>query len=1347
MTGTRTYLETLFEPCLTGDKLAPDTEIEVRSFRAGRGLHSYKSASTIPAALRLIEADSAANGDVYNGVHLRRRGCGKGGDANVEVLTAVIADIDIAKAGITWEAAMTAARSTPYGTPTMIVNSGGGIHVYWCYAERVEASDETHAEHRRLCAYIRSWFNKTLKPAAGWLIDKRGKPVLAADDMSSRDRILRPPGTRNFKPAHAVDGVQPVTKLLELHEESRYSVADLVTKVEPGFNPDSHAKKSRSRKRARAHDASLLPTSVPERIRRALTAGGIGYKAMGDASGIFAIKLFPCPACGQSDGGCYLTPKRGSLRTYHQQSCPAAYKPGGIPLEEWVERYTPQAAPGLARHTPISATQLTRGAKLGLSISGFDWALPANSLADLSESARLGSVLTDCVWVSSDQVEGLPPSGPGAAPRRIASCAPDGGVLLPLRDGAGQVRQGVWLNSGELLPGRIGFNRGDDAVTGSVLVLGNLPNAIARSGEGESLYIAYGPRDYLALLGMLAQIEDSSPAIGLVGHVGDVVTFMVDGWTRAQVRPDRVVVFSTSARGHDDLKRFDGSAGTVWLDLAAGGLDGTLKAPGGIKTVRRRLGGSRWLYKPPANILKSAERIMQDIKHAAMLTAHTSKGDRPTLVIYTPPPGTGKSTLSQLFAGEIATGRFTIPIRGRRPRGYPKEQWPPKERSVAFATPTHALSIEKFETHEQLGVPAPRERYAGALSHCHYAKEDNAAAKSVSEAYPHVGRRGICGDKGSEQRCEYADQGCPGAVQPVAKRGEISYVTEAMAVHMKWDFCFVDENTGVVRVDDIDQAAIATLYAGKLHPRVKVWRMEGNTAAPDAARLICQAFAPLARQHGADVGAGRVPSYPRRITGEDLCRLLETDTLLCDLLEDGYHPKAKPPPTPFPAELRSGHHAGRHMPSVQAFRVLQALRNFRRRVRRLDEDPSGLLPLFKPVEAPKPIVILQLNPDGTWQLEQRQVKRLPKAPTVLLDATGELTLAEYRAAYPDHRVQMMGMSVWGAQPRAAIHIPTKGVSRTALHDSAGRLTPKAARLLRKLVLVLANNTRRAYPRGVIGRDMVLGLLVYKSVFDAIEGRSHSPLNRLKAELLQRGIQIRAGYFGRDDRGTNRFENVDGLAVIGDARPNLGDVEADCMLLGLDALEVMSARAEAVVVQAVFRARHTRRSEGREPVILLASSKRPHITGIVWDVVELAGGPSTDSKALAYEMLTFVGAEHGVVGLKAVELFDWSDFGVPDPLGKTNRHAMAAAVKEFLSERPSWKRYQASNRVTGRPYTVWAESEKNALIWAITVARASFIRGRASAENLYDIARRSEAGRKILNDYGILPSQKNDAGDV
>jgi len=139
-------------------------------------------------------------------------------------------------------------------------------------------------------------------------------------------------------------------------------------------------------------------------------------------------------------------------------------------------------------------------------------------------------------------------------------------------------------------------------------------------------------------------------------------------------------------------------------------------------------------------------------------------------------------------------------------------------------------------------------------------------------------------------------------------------------------------------------------------------------------------------------------------------------------------------------------------------------------------------------------------------------------------------------------------------------VASKGLARGRLFAPDGRLRPRTHGVTRRLIMRLVEETRRAYPRGVIGRNIEIGVLTYKAIHDAL--LDEWPL---RAELAAAGVDLQVGYFGRDDRGTNRFEAVDGLAVIGDARPNLGDVEADCLLLRLDPETVMEARAAAVVV--------------------------------------------------------------------------------------------------------------------------------------------------------------------------------------
>lgn len=1320
MSKTREYLETLYQHSLSSDgTLDDDVEIEIRSFRPAPrkgALHAYRAAASIDAAIALINEDGGRGADVYNGVHLRRRGAGAGGEANVARLTAVIADVDTDKRGLDVGAVLAALNGLPFGGPTMIVQSGGGFHAYWLYREPVEADDATHAKHRRVSAWVRSWLNDRLEPAGGWPLDKHGNELTAADDMSTRDRILRPPGTRNMKPERAAanGGQAPEVRLHLVRASRMFDLEELDDAIPPGFNPDVHAKTAGSRDRADATDRTALPTEVPAKIQRALSLAGVGWKAMGTA-GIQAIKLFPCPACGQRDGGCYVHPITGTLRTFHNTSCPSA-KRGGLQLADWIARYAPAAQPALDTPTPAPKSQLARATRLAMAFGAFSRE-PSIPLA-WGQALATGIALSDVVRISHEDVEHVPQRGTNAFPRRLAGLLPDGasGSLLPLRDAEGVICQGVWFNTpgldGQLLPPGIGFNRGDDVVAGRLQVLGSVPEALARAAGGSTLLVTFGPLDYIAAIGLIAVQALDAVALGIVGHDAVVIDWLVDEWTRANVRPDRVVIIENDACDRAHLRRLDGCAGTAIVDVPGAGLIGALATEASTAALARRITRAGWHFRPPTNIMESGPQIMADLRHAVMLAAHTSRDDSPVLVVYTPPPGTGKSTVAQGLAGDIAMGAFSVPIRGRRPRGVDPDCWPPPERAVAFAVPNHDLADEKAAGHVAMGIAAPAVRHKGALAYCQF--EPN-----TKDAYAYVGRRGICGAKGTDQRCEFADT-CPGADAPKSQRGVVSYVAEAMAAHMKWDFVFIDENTGVVHTDTTTQDKVQTLFAGTMMRRVKKWRVDQNPEASEAAQLLMRLFTPLALEHGRDVGAGKIDPYPRRITGDELCKLIERDARLPDLLSEGFSGKATPPPVPLPAELRSGKHAGRHMPDLGAYRSLQALRAFYRKARELDAPEQGdlfMLPGLERKETPSAISILVLGESGAWSLETREIKKLPKAPIVMLDATGELTIEEYKAAFPHYNVKMMGMRVWGSQPRAAVHVKTKGVSRTALVDRSGSMKAGAIGTIKRLLTTLIDESRRAMPRARLGRDLSVGVLTYKVVADALTvGALKSYVTTMRA----RGVQIDVGYFGRDDRGTNRFEAVDALAVIGDARPNLGDVDADCGLLGLSTSKTVAGRAEAVITQAVYRARHTRRAAGLEPLIMLAASERPDIAGVVWHEINMpVAGVVTDLTGLAYEMMSFLAVDLGLVGAAVARTADWTGFHAEDPLSIVSaRHAQAAAAQ--IARERRWDEYRVlAPGGQGRPSQVWASTEDVIARWGLDVARSAgvFLAGDTSGTNI------------------------------
>lgn len=120
---------------------------------------------------------------VYFGVCTRRDGATSGSQMNVVECPALWVDIDCVKQGISGETAQQALGYLPC-PPTMIINSGGGLHAYWVLEEAVDVSPESPA---------REQVTQTLRMLA----------MVLAGDMACAEvaRILRLPGTHNTKAA------------------------------------------------------------------------------------------------------------------------------------------------------------------------------------------------------------------------------------------------------------------------------------------------------------------------------------------------------------------------------------------------------------------------------------------------------------------------------------------------------------------------------------------------------------------------------------------------------------------------------------------------------------------------------------------------------------------------------------------------------------------------------------------------------------------------------------------------------------------------------------------------------------------------------------------------------------------------------------------------------------------------------------------------------------------------------------------------------------------------------------------------------------------------------------------
>lgn len=162
-----------------------------------------------PAAAGAAIVPLAAHLDMYVGVGLRPAGLKaheRGGADSVSALAGLWADVDVAGAGHTKpnlpptiDDALALVAAMPID-PTIVVDSGHGLQVWWLFQEpyRFERDDE----RSHVAAVARGWESLLHAKAAarGWAVD-------ATSDLA---RVLRVPGTVNHK---VPDALQPVRTL------------------------------------------------------------------------------------------------------------------------------------------------------------------------------------------------------------------------------------------------------------------------------------------------------------------------------------------------------------------------------------------------------------------------------------------------------------------------------------------------------------------------------------------------------------------------------------------------------------------------------------------------------------------------------------------------------------------------------------------------------------------------------------------------------------------------------------------------------------------------------------------------------------------------------------------------------------------------------------------------------------------------------------------------------------------------------------------------------------------------------------------------------------------------------
>ena len=245
-------------------------------------------------------------------------------------------------------------------------------------------------------------------------------------------------------------------------------------------------------------------------------------------------------------------------------------------------------------------------------------------------------------------------------------------------------------------------------------------------------------------------------------------------------------------------------------------------------------------------------------------------------------------------------------------------------------------------------------------------------------------------------------------------------------------------------------------------------------------------------------------------------------------------------------------------------------------------------------------------------IQWRSVPDRPDIPVVLLDATLP-SEQELKRAWPAHDVEVMEVEAKADPEGYEAHHIIRRLSRTRLRRWKRDWWKRAMRSLKEAVALVP-------PKEGEEKGVTVGVITHKPAaarFRTIEKLDTSKKGKLdtskkgiaRLRIAKMGVaEIRVHHFG-DTRGYNDMEDVDLLVTLGDPVPNLGIVEWEASVLGVDA----GAYAEGLVLgelaQAHGRARALRRTSENRVVLVHVGGIRP--AGPGWDGAVFARDPGQE----------------------------------------------------------------------------------------------------------------------------------------
>ena len=214
------FLRTLFKDCVENLLLC-------LWFKRSKTTHRFRLNQLEEAVRKATE--QSLNTDVYFGVGLQAEDLGPSKRGAIEDISAIPAfwcDIDVAGKGHsssdypgTIDEALEFLQGLPL-QPSIVVNSGNGLHAYWLLAQLWQFTDVGDREQAQ----------EISRAFQGFIIEEGRKRGWTLDNTSDLTRLLRVPGTMNHKTS------PPKQVEIVYIEDKRYSVEDfekMTLKTEP----------------------------------------------------------------------------------------------------------------------------------------------------------------------------------------------------------------------------------------------------------------------------------------------------------------------------------------------------------------------------------------------------------------------------------------------------------------------------------------------------------------------------------------------------------------------------------------------------------------------------------------------------------------------------------------------------------------------------------------------------------------------------------------------------------------------------------------------------------------------------------------------------------------------------------------------------------------------------------------------------------------------------------------------------------------------------------------------------------------------------------------------------------